>query len=117
MQKSAAGLLPYVLTLFAGTMAWGQSNAGHVNYLEYAQSAFDAYDSAPSPAGIQWMQKEFASMVVFSPFFDSRTSWFPNAYVYQSFYGIAPGSWVQYNHPEWILHDSGGNWLYIPFNC
>ncbi len=63
------------------------------------------------------MQQNFDRMVVFSPYFDSRTSWYPNAYVYQDLYGILQGSWVQYNHPEWILHDQNGNWLYIPFNC
>src|SRR5581483_6929476 len=32
-------------------------------------------------------------------------------------YGIPQGSWVQYAHPEWILKDQNGNWLYIPYWC
>ena len=90
---------------------------GHVNYLEYTGAAFDTYTNSPSLAQQQWFQSHFAGMVVFSPYFDTRTSWFSNAYFYQDLYGIAPGSWVQNNHPEWILHDQYGNWLYIPFNC
>lgn len=85
--------------------------------MEYAQSDFDFFTYAPNPAQQQWMQQNFGRMAVFSPFFDSRTSWYPNAYVYQDLYGILQGSWVQYAHPEWILRDQYGNWLYIPFNC
>jgi hypothetical protein len=105
-----------VIALFAGTLAFAQS-PGQVNFFEYAQSDFDAFTSAPSAGQEQWMEQNFDRMVVFSPYFDSRTSWYPNAYVYQDLYGILQGSWVQYNHPEWILHDQNGNWLYIPFNC
>ena len=90
---------------------------GHANYLEYTNGAFNSYTDSPSPAQQQWFQIHFASMVVYSPYFDTRTSWFPKAYFYQNLYAIAAGSWAQNNHPEWILHDQYGNWLYIPYNC
>ena len=92
-------------------------NPGQVNYLEYAQSSFDQYTDAPDSALQQWLQTHFAGMITYSPYFDSRTWWFPKAYFYQDLYAIAPGSWAQYAHPEWILHDQWGNWLYIPYNC
>jgi hypothetical protein len=71
----------------------------------------------PTPAQQQWMQKEFAAMLVYTPYFDSRTSWFPNGYAYKDSYAIYPASQVRWDHPEWILHDQYGNWLYIPYAC
>jgi hypothetical protein len=56
-------------------------------------------------------------MVVFSPYFDSRTSWYPNGQVYQDLYAIYTNSAVVTQHPEWILHDQSGNRLYIPWGC
>ncbi|MDP9055009.1 MAG: NPCBM/NEW2 domain-containing protein [Acidobacteriota bacterium] len=105
-----------IAAFVTGGTALAQS-PGKVNFMEYAQSNFDSFTSSPNSARQQWMQQNFARMAVWSPYFDSRTSWYPNAYVYQDLYGIFPGSWVTSAHPEWILHDQWGNWLYIPFNC
>jgi hypothetical protein len=63
------------------------------------------------------MQQHFARMGVFSPYFDSRTSWYGNADAYQDLYGLQPGSAVVSQHPDWVMHDQFGNWLYIPWNC
>lgn len=115
-RTTAVCLSRTIIALFAGTLAFAQ-NPGQVNFLEYAQSNFDSFTSAPSPAQEQWMQQNFGRMAVFSPYFDTRTSWYPNAYVYQDLYGVLQGSWVQTAHPEWIMHDQYGNKLYIPFNC
>jgi hypothetical protein len=56
-------------------------------------------------------------MVVYSPHFDSRTSWYPNGLAYADAYAIYRGSALAAQHPEWILRDAGGNPLYIPFEC
>lgn len=118
MTKRGAAVLRAVTLLFAGTAAWGQSgNPGAVNFLEYAQSNFDPFTANPTAAQEQWMRNNFAAMVVWSPYFDNKTSWYPNAYVYQDLYAIYVGSALQYDHPEWILKDQYGNWLYIPFAC
>lgn len=111
--------LPTVaLFFFMSFAAWAQPGTeGHVNYLEYAQSWFDPFTQAPDGAMQQWFQTHFYEMVGWSPYFDTKTSWFPNTLVYQDLYGILQGSWVQYAHPEWILKDLYGNWLYIPFAC
>ena len=98
-------------------MAIAQGDAGHVNYVQNAQASFDAYTYTPSWGLQQWLQTHFAGMIVYPPYFDTRTSWFWNAYAYFDLYGIRQGSWAQYAHPEWILHDQWGNWLYIPFEC
>ena len=112
-------LLPKAsVILFAVFAVHAQSGtAGHVNYLEYAQSQFDPFTTAPDANMQQWFRAHFADMVVWSPYFDTKTSWFPNSIVYTNLYGILQGSWIQYAHPEWILKDQYGNWLYIPFWC
>jgi uncharacterized protein (TIGR03437 family) len=56
-------------------------------------------------------------MIGYPPYFDPTLSWFPSGYAYFDLYGIMPGSWEETAHPEWILHDQYGNWLYLPFNC
>lgn len=118
MTKRGAALLRTVTVLFAGSVAWGQSgNPGQANFLEYAQSSFDTFLNSPTSAMQQWFRSNIAAMVVWSPYFDSRTAWYPNAYAYQDLYAVYKGSWLQYNHPEWILKDQYGNWLYIPFAC
>ena len=58
-----------------------------------------------------------ARMLVFSPYFDSRLSWYPNGWVYKDLYAIGVGSSMASAHPDWILRDSAGQALYIPFAC
>ena len=41
----------------------------------------------------------------------------PNAWAYLDLYGIPTNSSLVSQHPDWILHDSKGNRLYIPFAC
>ena len=102
--------------VFAASVAIAQT-PGHANFNEYTSSSFDGYTDWPNTSQQQWFQNHYSSMVVFAPYFDSRTWWFPNAYVYKDLYGVFPGSWIQFVHPDWIMHDQFGNWLYIPFNC
>ena len=104
---------------FAGALSvWAQPGTeGHVNYLQFAESWFDQYTLSPDATLQSWFQTHFQQMVVWSPYFDTRTSWFPNSIPYINLFGVLQGSWVQYAHPEWILKDQYGNWLYIPFQC
>ena len=114
--KNRTALMRLLFTLSAGTLAWAQS-PGHANIFVFANSGFDSYTSAPNTSTQQWLAQHMAGMTVFTPYFDSRTWWYPNGYVYQDLYAVMPGSWVQSAHPEWIAHDQYGNWLYIPWNC
>lgn len=106
------------MTLGLVSLASAQpSSPGHVNYVENAIASFNPFTVAPDLGQQQWFQNHFAAMIVYPPYFDSRLSWFPNAYAYSDFYGIAKGSWEENVHPEWILHDQNGNWLYLPWGC
>ena len=63
------------------------------------------------------MKAHYWRMRAYAPYFDSRLSWAPKTWAYQSAYAINPGSTVDTQHPEWILRDAAGNKLYLPFAC
>jgi hypothetical protein len=118
MTKVSTAAVLAAVVLSASSLSRAQSGTeGHVNYLQYTSSSFDNFTWSPNSSLISWFTGNISDMIVWSPFFDSRTWWYPNATVYQNLYGIAPGSWAANNHPEWILHDQFGNWLYIPWAC
>ena len=96
--------------------AWADS-AGTVHFVRSADSAFDQYTSHPSPEAQEWLRTHMWRMTVFSPYFDERTRWFPDGWVYDDAYAIYTESQLASEHPEWILRDASGNKLYIPFGC
>src|ERR1051326_7467324 len=89
-----------------------QSGAGTVRFSRRTDPSFNA-DSWSQ----QWLQQHFSRMEVYSPYFDSRNSWYPNALVYVNAYAIYTNSSLVWEHPEWILKDSYGNRVYIPWGC
>ena len=89
-----------------------QCSLGRVCVTMGAGSSFNGYTQSPSLAQQQWMQDHYWRLRVYAPYFDSRLSWFPDAWFYQDLYAIYPND---NPHPEWILRDGGGNWLYIPY--
>ena len=95
----------------------GPPKAGMVKYMRIMNSAFDSYISAPTDAQKQWMRDHYDRALVYSPSFDTRTSWFPRGWVYHDSYAIYRGGSTATEHPEWILRDSSGNRLYIPYEC
>jgi hypothetical protein len=63
------------------------------------------------------MRAHYWRMRAYSPYFDSRTSWFGSAWFYKDSYAIYVGEDLAKQHPSWILRDSHGNKLYIPYGC
>src|SRR4029450_2551777 len=63
------------------------------------------------------MRAHYARMLVYTPYFDTRLSWYPDAWVYKDLYAIYPNSPVLRAHPEWVLRDASGTLLYIRFAC
>lgn len=90
---------------------------GAVRFLGGSNNAFDAYTSGQNPAYGAFLRQHFWRMVAYSPYFDDKTSWYPNAWVYKDAYAIYRGSPLAGEHPDWILRDSAGNPLFIPFAC
>jgi hypothetical protein len=91
--------------------------AGHILYMEATGSDTDAYTNNPTTATQQWMRSHWDRALVYTTYWDNRLSWFPNGWVYKDSYAIYTNSSLATDHPEWILKDSNGNKLYIPFAC
>ena len=89
----------------ASGSAWADP-AGTVHYLGFADSSFDQFTANPTAEMQEWFGAHMWRMVVFSPYFDSRTSWYPNGWVYDDAYAIYRGSALAAQHPEWILRDA-----------
>ena len=90
---------------------------GRVYYQRLAAPDLDRFTNAPNGAEKHWFRDHFFRMGVFSPYFDSKTSWYPNALFYKNLYGIPTGSAIYAQHPDWALHDRAGRPLYIPWGC
>jgi hypothetical protein len=93
------------------------ANPGCVHFFMRTTSAFAPYTTDNTVAQKQWFQTHFWEMLEFPPTFNSELSWFPNASAYLDLWGIGTGDPVAQAHPEWILKDQDGNWLYINYNC
>ncbi len=91
--------------------------SGRVTFYVKAKPSFDEWTRAPTPAVARWMRDHYARMLSYSPYFDSRLAWFPNAWVYINAYAIKPASGLQTQHPQWLLRDERGRALYIPYAC
>lgn len=90
---------------------------GNVLFFVDANSSFDAWTRDPTSEQQAWMREHYFRMQTYSPYFDGRLSWYPNAWVYKDSYAIKPGWTVFAEHPEWVLRDTSDNMLYIPFAC
>jgi hypothetical protein len=116
-----------VLAVFAvagvspGGPAWPdvkpREPAGVVRFYNIANSAFDVYTSNPDVAEQAWMRAHYFRMQTYTPYFDSRLRWFPNAWVYKDAYAIQSSGAIQAAQSEWILRDANGDRLYIPWGC
>ena len=107
----------YATVVFGAAAIAAQASSGSVNFSVLTQPTLDTFFNSPTSSSMQWFQKYMVRMGVFSPYFDQSTSWYGNALIYLDLYGIHSGTDVYYQHPEWIMHDQNGHWLYIPFNC
>jgi len=90
---------------------------GTVGFIVDAKSDFDKWTAAPSPSQVQVMRENYTRMVAYSPYFDGRLAWYPNAWVYQDSMAIIPEWPVYREHPEWVLRDDAGRELYVDFAC
>jgi hypothetical protein len=90
---------------------------GRVRFVNDAASEFDRFTRDPPAARERWMRRHYYRQRVYSPYFDRRTSWYRRGWFYRDLYAIYRGSRLARRHPEWILRDSRGRRLYIPFGC
>lgn len=101
----------------AGASACHAAGSGTIRLMRVADIPFETYSVDPTPAQIRFMNDRFARMLVYTPYFDTRLAWYPNAWFYQNAYALYPDAAVTRRHPEWILRDRDGRKLYIPWGC
>ncbi|MGD2045224.1 MAG: putative glycoside hydrolase [Gemmatimonadota bacterium] len=88
-----------------------------VKFFVDASSGFDRWTRSPTAEEQAWMREHYFRMQTYAGHFDSRLSWYPNAWVYKDSYAIYDDSYVRTEHPDWILRDPDGNELFIPYGC
>lgn len=109
------------------------TSEGRIRMYGVASTAFAPYlDSSQD-----WIIDHYERMQVYAPSFDEYTAWYPNGLEYKDLYAIynceqfscegANENQEMYDQamqaeadpelPDWILKDSQGNPLYIPFGC
>lgn len=101
----------------APLLASGLCSAGHPQVVRLNDASFDVFTSQPDSALQGWFRAHLWRMVVFSPYFDARLRWFPGGDLYKNLYSIDPNGPLAAQHPDWILRDSRGDPLYIPWGC
>jgi hypothetical protein len=93
------------------------ASAGTANVFVNAGSSLDPYTEAPSVPEQAWFATHVWRMTVYAPYFNERTGWFHNGWVYKDAYAIYPGTPEATEHTEWILKSASGEDLYIPWGC
>lgn len=113
----AGALIQALLLAAIAAPAAATPAAGKVRFVQAAESDFDVYTKNPTPAQQAWMGARYWRMRAYAPYFDSRLSWFRNAWFYKNLYAIYTHDDLADEHPDWILKDGQGRRLYIPFGC
>ena len=111
---SIASLIVIMLACALADTAWADT-AGTVHFVRSADSSFDSITTNASPETQAWLRAHMWRMMVWSPYFDEKTAWYPQGWMYDDAYAIYRESQLAAQHPEWILRDSAGNKLFIPF--
>jgi hypothetical protein len=93
------------------------TGAGRPRFMQRTDSSQVSLFDNPSLAQQQWFRDKWQRAMVYSPYWDSRLAWYPNAWDYLDAYAIYNPSTLAGQHPDWILKDASGNKLYIPWGC
>src|SRR5947209_5460986 len=84
-----------LLLAVACAPAWAanpaSTSSGDVRFFRVAASDFDQFTRAPSLSLQEWMRAHYWRALVYPPYFDSRLSWFPDAWAYKDLYAHLHG--------------------------
>ena len=80
-----------------------RDRAGLIHFARAADSSFDRFTQAPTPAQQAWMRSKYWRMRAYAPYFDSRTPWFGGAWAYKDAMAIYPG---ESKPAHWYLKDA-----------
>ena len=64
------------------------ADAGTVQFVKRTGPEFDSYTRNPTASFSAWMNTKFWRSEVFTPYFDNKTSWYKNGWVYEDSYAI-----------------------------
>ncbi|HZQ08664.1 MAG TPA: putative glycoside hydrolase [Anaerolineae bacterium] len=110
-------LIPPTRLAAVGKIKEAAAPEGQVHFFRVAGPSFERYVDHPNASTKQWLRNHLWRMLSYSPYFDSRLVWYPNAWVYKDLYALYTDEPLAQQHPEWILRDAHGNPLYIPWGC
>jgi hypothetical protein len=91
--------------------------AGNVRLHHAADGDFARFVDAPSRRHQAWLRRTYVRMRAYAPYFDSRLSWYPNAWAYKDLYAVYADRREDGSHLPYVLRDAGGRRLYIPWGC
>jgi hypothetical protein len=94
-----------------------RTSPGIIRFVVRTDPSWDKYTSSPSPEMKEWFRTKIWRMMVYSPYWDNKTGWYPYGWVYFNLYSISLNSPLVRTHPDWVLKDGEGNMLYIPYAC
>lgn len=108
-----------------GTASAAAAGEGEVKFLRNATSSFDSFLTGSTSTQQQWMRDNYDRMRGYPPFFDQALTWAPRSEFYFDLYAIynstgddgLPRLPLLEQHPDWVLKDSAGRRLYIPWAC
>ena len=63
-------------------------SAGRVQFMEKTSPSTDQYTNNPAPDQQQWFRDHWQRAIVYASYWDSKNSWYPQAWVYQDAYAI-----------------------------
>lgn len=89
--------------------------SGAVNVYAFAKTPFNEHTG--DGANWSWMNHNYESMLVWSPYWDQRLGDFSDAVVYRNAYALRVDGPTATANPDWILRDGGGDPIYVPFGC
>jgi hypothetical protein len=92
-------------------------NEGKVRFVRATGPDFDRHTSTRNPAVRRWIRRRFWRMLVYSSYFDRKTSWYPRGWMYQDLHAIYRRDGLVRKRPGWILRDARGHRLYISWGC
>jgi hypothetical protein len=91
--------------------------AGDVRLAKGAGTEMDHWMIGAGPARRAWFRRNYERMKGYAPWFNSRLSWYPDAWAYQDLYAVYSDKREDGSHMRFVLRDQSGRRLYIPWGC
>lgn len=117
IRTSCAGPAALAILSLSLSLQARENSSEKAHFVVRTDPTFDKYLKAPGNESKHWLQSHVWRMMVYSPFFDAKLSWYPGAWVYINLYGLHTDWTIVREHPEWLLRDAQNNPLYIPYDC